>query len=134
MHAAIKSSLPKYALKKYQKMMDVIESSLNMAYDPMTRALTIEGIPVENTNIVDLVVESLRRKNSSPKIAGWKAFTSQLKKAGGTSSILGNKHQKQYMTGSGANHSRVAHPPASVLKHMLAQQHHCKAIKISKVN
>ena len=66
-HTDIKGSLPKYALKKYQKMMDVIESSPNMAYVPMSRALTIEGAPVENTNIVDLVVESLCRKNASPK-------------------------------------------------------------------
>ena len=115
-------------------MMDVIETSQNMAYDPMTRALTIEGVPVENTNIVDLVVESLRRKNSSHKIASWKAFTSQLKKAGGTPNLLGNKHQKQYLISSGANHSLVAHPPASLLKCMLTQQQHCKAIKISKVN
>ena len=61
-HSEIMTSLPKYGLKKYRKMMDVIESSETMAYDPQTRALTIDGTPMENTNIVDLVVESLHRK------------------------------------------------------------------------
>ena len=66
-HSEIMTALPKYALKKYRKMMDVIESSQTMAYDTQTRALTIDGTAVENTNIVDFVVESLVEKSHLQK-------------------------------------------------------------------
>ena len=64
--------------------MDIIEKSGTMSYNPQTCSLIVDGFPVNNTNIVDLVVESLRNRKKTPTVPGWKTFVHECKKAGGS--------------------------------------------------
>ena len=80
-HGDIISRLPKCAVKKYNAVMNIIENSEYLGFDPVSRSLMVDGRPLENTNIVDLVVESLSNRKVSPKIPGWKTFVHKFKKS-----------------------------------------------------
>lgn len=95
---AFVSSLPKSYQSKARKVVDYIQKSGRVAWNDRNE-MVLDGKPVPNSNISDLVYDTVaNNKSSNPQ--GWEAFTDVLRDIGVPEHLRANKRRKQEYAGA----------------------------------
>lgn len=109
----IVESVPKNLQKQARLLMQRVKDSPDMGWNSKGELL-LDGSPIPNSNIVDLINDMLRkRKNVSP--TGWQEFARKLQGSNVPAELIRNAERLNYMRRGAVNLEQTTTPPHTPL-------------------
>ena len=93
----ILETVPTTMRRKARLLLDKVRQNSNVTWDSSGR-VSINGEPMQDANIVDLLNDVLR-KRKRPNPVGWEKFAKGLKEANVPRELVGNKERWAFMRG-----------------------------------